>query len=260
MRYPTPTGRLTVEGVSFFFPRQTRPALHDISFQLEPGVSLGLIGPSASGKSTLARLLVGVWPARAGTVRLDGIDVFSWERSDSARHVGYLPQDVHLLEGSVKENIARLDQDAPDAMVIEAAKAAHAHELILRLPDGYDTQLGDDGTNLSGGQRQRIALARALYGDPRLLVLDEPSAHLDHEGEAALVDALEAAKARGATVVIIAHKPSILGQTDKMAVLKNGRLEMFGPRPEIMARTTRPAAVPVASVARLATHGEREPG
>jgi PrtD family type I secretion system ABC transporter len=236
---PAPEGRIELEGVAFRL--GDKVILRGISFKLAAGESLGLIGPSASGKSTLARLIVGVWKPAAGVVRLDGADVAAWPREDLGPHLGYLPQDVELFGGTVAENIARLG--APDATeVVRAAQRAHVHELILRLPKGYDTEIGDAGQALSPGQRQRIALARALYGKPRLIVLDEPNANLDHEGEEALARTLEILKADGVTVVIIAHRPSLLRNVDKMLVLNDGAVASFGPRAEVMARVTRQAA------------------
>ena len=236
---PAPEGRVELEGVAFRLGEKV--ILRGISFKLAAGESLGLIGPSASGKSTLARLIVGVWKPAAGVVRLDGADVAAWPREGLGPYLGYLPQDVELFGGTVAENIARLG--APDATeVVRAAQRAHVHELILRLPKGYDTEIGDAGQALSPGQRQRIALARALYGKPRLIVLDEPNANLDHEGEEALSRTLEILKADGVTVVIIAHRPSLLRNVDKMLVLNDGAVASFGPRAEVMARVTRQAA------------------
>jgi PrtD family type I secretion system ABC transporter len=236
---PAPEGRVELEGVAFRL--GDKIILRGISFKLAAGESLGLIGPSASGKSTLARLIVGVWKPAAGVVRLDGADVAAWPREGLGPHLGYLPQDVELFGGTVAENIARLG--APDATeVVRAAQRAHVHELILHLPKGYDTEIGDAGQALSPGQRQRIALARALYGKPRLIVLDEPNANLDHEGEEALSRTLEILKADGVTVVIIAHRPSLLRNVDKMLVLNDGAVASFGPRAEVMARVTRQAA------------------
>jgi ATP-binding cassette, subfamily C, type I secretion system permease/ATPase len=244
---PAPAGALRLEGVTFALKTGERPIVRGVSFALAPGESLGLIGPSASGKSTLARLIVGVWKPQAGTVRLDGADVAAWPRERLGPHVGYLPQDVELFAGTVAENIARLTQPDP-AEVIRAAQRAHVHELVLRLPQGYDTDIGESGQSLSPGQRQRIGLARALYGNPRLVVLDEPNANLDHEGDEALLSALQGLKEDGVTTVVIAHRPSLLREVDKMLVLREGAVETLGTRTDVMARVTR-AAVPAREAA-----------
>ena len=236
---PAPQGRVDAEGVAFRLGE--RVILRGVSFKLAAGESLGLIGPSASGKSTLARLIVGVWKPAGGVMRLDGADVAAWPREQLGQHLGYLPQDVELFGGTVAENIARLGTP-DDAQVVRAAQRANVHELILRLPKGYDTEIGEAGQSLSPGQRQRIALARALYGNPRLVVLDEPNSNLDHEGEEALARTLEVLKADGVTVVVIAHRPSILRSVDKMLILTDGAVASFGPRSEVMARVTRQAA------------------
>jgi len=238
---PAPAGKVQVEQLVFGFRPGVRPVLRGVSFALEPGEALGLIGPSASGKSTLARLIVGVWRPVSGAVRLDGADVSAWPREQLGPHIGYLPQDVELFGGTVAENIARLA--APDdAEVVRAAQRAHAHEFILRLPKGYDTDIGEGGQALSPGQRQRVGLARALYGSPRLVVLDEPNADLDHDGEEALLRTLQSLKEAGVTLIVIAHRPSLLRGVDKMLVLRDGAVERFGPRAEVMERVTRQAA------------------
>jgi ATP-binding cassette subfamily C exporter for protease/lipase/ATP-binding cassette subfamily C protein EexD len=244
---PVPRGRLAVESVAFTYPGTERVFLRGVSFGLAAGESLGIVGPSASGKSTLSRLLVGVWKPVSGAVRLEGADVAAWPRAALGPHIGYLPQDVELFSGTVAENIARLGE--PDAAeVVRAAQRAGVHEMILRLPKGYDSEIGEGGQVLSAGQRQRIALARALYGQPCLVVLDEPNSNLDHEGEQALSRALTILKEEGVTVVVVAHRPSLLAGVDRLLVLRDGMVDAFGSRGEVMARVTRvaPAAREVA--------------
>lgn len=234
MPLPRPSGRMSVEGAFACAPGSSLPILRGVTFSLAPGEALGVIGPSASGKSTLARLLVGIWPVQAGKVRLDGADVFQWNKEELGPWLGYLPQDVELFEGSIAENIARfgpLDGDA----VIQAARQAGVHDMILRLPQGYDTQLSTDGGSLSGGQKQRVALARALYGDPALIVLDEPNSSLDDVGEMALIHALGDLKRHGKTLVLISHRPTVLNIVDKLLVLREGTVHMFGSRDEVLA-------------------------
>ncbi|MFM9915186.1 MAG: type I secretion system permease/ATPase [Rhizobacter sp.] len=223
---PPPQGRLQVERVVFGHDA-SRPALiKGAQFALEAGESLGLVGESASGKTTLVRLMLGIWRPQSGTVRLDGADIAQWDRNALGAHLGYLPQDVELFGGSVAENIARLGP-VDGERVVEAAQLAQAHEMILRLPQGYDTPIGDGGSRLSGGQRQRIALARALYGNPKLVVLDEPNANLDAAGDEALRAALQTLKARGTTVVVVGHRPALMSCLDKIAVLKDGAVVAF---------------------------------
>ena len=232
---PQPEGYLKVENVTAMPPQGGKPILQGVSFDLSPGQMLGVIGPSAAGKSTLARLLVGVWPRAAGHVRLDGGELANWPPEQLGMNIGYLPQDVELLSGTVAENVARMHQ--PDSeKVIAAARLCDAHEMILRLPDGYETHIGEGGCVLSGGQRQRIALARALYGDPCLVVLDEPNANLDSDGEAALQKTLTRLKSRNKTVVVVSHRPAILTAVDLVLVLRGGQLETFGPRDEVLPR------------------------
>jgi PrtD family type I secretion system ABC transporter len=233
---PRPTGLLSVENVSFAPFGAPALVLTNLSFTIEPGDFVGVVGPSGAGKSTLARLLVGVWKANSGTVRLDGADVYSWEREDFGRHVAYQPQDTELFAGTVRDNIARFLPDATDAQVVEAAQLAGAHDLILRLPKGYETELGEGGAVLSAGQRQRVGLARTMFGEPRVVILDEPNANLDNEGETVLLAALGRIKERGTTVVLISHKPSVFALANKILVIVGGRVSDYGPRDEVFAR------------------------
>lgn len=228
MPLPKPQGQLGIEAVSAAPPGTTAPVLKGLSFALAPGEVLGVIGPSGAGKSTLARLLVGVWPAMMGTVRLDGADIFQWNKAELGPHIGYLPQDIELFAGTVAENIARFG-DIDAEQVVLAAQRAGVHEMILHLPHGYDTMLGDGGGGLSGGQRQRLGLARAMYGDPSLIVLDEPNSNLDDLGEQALVQAINDLRQRGKTIVLITHRTSIISITTRLLLLRDGALDMFGP-------------------------------
>lgn len=246
LQLPRPTGDLTVERVTFVPPGSDHPSLKGVSFRLPPATWLGIVGPSAAGKSTLAKLVCGVWKPRSGTVRLDGADVYDWSRADFGRHCGYLPQDVELFPGTVRDNIARFaaQDDVSDELVVAAARKAQVHEMILRLPKGYDTQVGPGGAALSAGQRQRVGLARALLGDPCLIVLDEPDASLDTEGEIALVAAMKAARQSGSTIVMVSHRPALLASADMIGVLVDGGLQHFGPREEVFAKILpRPRAV-----------------
>lgn len=244
-------GDLVVDRLIYAAEGQDVPIIKGISFSLSPGDVLGVIGPSAAGKSTLARLLVGIIKPTAGGVYLDGNSVYLWERTSFGQLVGYLPQSVSLLDGTIRDNIARMDEGDPRA-VIEAARTADVHEMIGRLPLGYDTPVGDARLTLSGGQRQRVALARCLYGHPRLIVLDEPNANLDATGEAALIRAIRAAKAEGAIVIMIAHRPAIMEVADKLLVLENGRVSQFGPRTDIISpmNSERSAAKPSPAIAK----------
>jgi ATP-binding cassette subfamily C protein/ATP-binding cassette subfamily C protein EexD len=250
---PEPVGKLSVERVSFAFPGQGVAMIKAVNFGLEPGESLAIIGPSAAGKTTLIRMLIGTLAPSAGNVRLDGADVYQWMREDFGRHVGYLPQDVELFDGTVFQNIARMAEATPEE-VYEAAKLAGCHEMILRLPNGYETEIGDGGQYLSGGQRQLIGLARAMFGRPKLVVLDEPNSNLDGDSEAALTSALERLKAQDTTVVLVSHRPTLVQGVDKVLLLKEGAMEMFGPRAEVLKRLMtqpRPAEAAVPATARL---------
>ena len=239
---PDPRGRLQVEGVSVKFPETEQPQLRGVSFALKPGQTLGVVGSSGSGKTTLARVIAGALQPQAGTVRLDGAEYEAREGDELARWIGYLPQVPSLFAGSIKENITRfatsagLDPEAADRGAVKAALAAGAHELIQRLPQGYDTVLGPFGQGLSAGQAQRIALARALYNDPVLLVLDEPNSNLDQEGEAALMQAILGAAARGAAVVVIAHRAGVLARVDRLLMMRDGAVQLVGPREEVLAK------------------------
>lgn len=238
---PTPKGELAVEGVGVRAPAREQPLLKHLAFKVAPGEVLGVIGPSGAGKTTLARILAGAMTPDVGKVRIDGADYEAWDPEKLARHIGYLPQDSILFAGSVKENISRFSStpetaEAVDAAAVAAATAAGAHELILRLPNGYDTVLGPGGRGLSAGQSQRVALARAMFGDPCLIIMDEPNSHLDAEGEAALMQAVKTAKERGAAVILIAHRTGVLNIADRLMVLKDGAIEGLGPRDEIVAR------------------------
>jgi ATP-binding cassette subfamily C protein len=242
---PQPKTQLSVERVGVVPPGSNIPVLHDVSFTLESGIALGIIGPSASGKSSLARALVGVWPATHGKIRLDGAALELWSPEALGASVGYVPQNVELFAGTIAENIARFNPAAASADIIAAARAAKIHELILRFPDGYETSIGEAGCVLSAGQRQRLALARALYGDPFLIVLDEPNSNLDTEGEKALVDALAGVKSRGGIAVVISHRPTVLAAVDHLLVLSEGHVQAFGCKQEVLERIRRSANVAV---------------
>ena len=235
MPLPAPEGAIRVEGLSAGAPDARKPIIRGVNFQVSAGEVVGIIGPSGAGKSTLARALLGVWPSLAGTVRLDGADISQWRREELGQYIGYLPQDIELFEGSISQNISRFGTvNAP--AVVAAARMAGIHELILQLPDGYDTLIGANGGGLSGGQRQRIGLARALYGEPRLVVLDEPNSNLDDAGEKMLAEALQKLRQSRATVFVITHRSGVLAQVDKLLVLNQGELSLFGPRDQVLAR------------------------
>ncbi len=251
MSLPPPQGRMQVEQLMAGAPGTPGTILRGISLALQPGDVLAVVGPSASGKTTLARLLVGLWPASMGKVRLDGADIQAWNKQELGPHIGYLPQGVALFDGTLAENIARFGK--VDMHKVEAAaRAVGLHELISTLPQGYDTLVGPGGVRLSGGQRQRVGLARAFYGDPVYVVLDEPNSSLDEEGDAALSEAIKQASARGATVVVITHRTSVLSVTNKMLVLRDGQQQAFGPRDEVLAalkQAARQAQMPVPTAA-----------
>ena len=244
---PEPKGQILVQNVTAAPPGSQKPVLKNVNFQLQPGQGLGVVGPSASGKSTLARLLVGVWMPQQGSVRLDGATFDQWDRSALGVHIGYLPQNIELFDGSIKDNIARFNAQIQDDDVVLAAKRAGVHEMILQMPKGYETLIGLGGTVLSGGQVQRIALARALYGDPALLVLDEPNANLDAPGDAALTAAIADCRKRQKTVIVMTHRPSAIAAVDMLLVLNAGQVELFGPKKEVLAKLQnkkRPASQP----------------
>ena len=235
MQLPEPKGHITAQQVSAAPPGITTPVLKNINFEVKPGHGLGIVGPSASGKSTLARLLVGVWMPQRGSVRLDGATFDQWDRNLLGPHIGYLPQNIELLDGTIKDNISRFMAQPPDEGVVLAAQRAGVHDMILQMPNGYDTLIGSGGITLSGGQIQRIALARALYGDPALLVLDEPNANLDTNGDNALTSAIAGCRKRGKSVIVITHRPSAIAAVDMLLVLQAGQVEHFGPKNEVLA-------------------------
>ena len=262
MALPAPKNALVVENVVGAPPGIQRVVVQDINFTLKAGQGLGVIGPSASGKSSLARLIVGVWPAVRGKVRVDGAALDQWSSAELGRHIGYLPQDVELFAGTVAQNIARFEPDAPSDAIIAASQVAGVHDMIVRLPEGYDTQIGESGAVLSAGQRQRIALARALYRDPFLVVLDEPNSNLDSDGDKALTQAIVRVRQRGGIVVVVAHRPSALAGVDQVLAMLNGRAHALGPRDEVLAKlfappqAAPPAAAPPAAAAAAAGGGQ----
>jgi PrtD family type I secretion system ABC transporter len=237
-----PKELVSVENLHLAAPGSKAPIIRNVSFEARAGEAIGIIGPSASGKSSLARAIVGLWQPLGGNVRLDRACLMQWDEAELGRHIGYLPQEASLFQGSIAENIARFDPDASSKGVIEAARRAGVYEMIVRFPDGFDTEIGEQGAALSAGQRQRIALARALYGDPFLVVLDEPNANLDAEGDAALARAVSGIKARGAIALVIAHRPSALAAVDKVLVLAGGQVQAFGPKDKVLKPTPAQAA------------------
>ena len=234
MPLPKPQGALSVEGASAAPPGVKTPVVRNVSFAISPGDVLGVIGPSGSGKSTLARLLVGVWPTMVGKVRLDGADIYQWNKAELGPSIGYLPQDIELFSGTVSENIARFGEIDSEKVVM-AAKRAGVHDMILHLPEGYDSMLGDGGAGLSGGQKQRLGLARAMYGDPSVIVLDEPNSNLDDAGEQALVNAVKDLRQRGKTIILITHRTSAIAATTKLLLMREGSVHMFGPTDKVLA-------------------------
>ena len=242
VQLPAPKGRLDVKSVTKYAPGSRRsdraPILDQVSFSLEPGDAVGVIGPSASGKSTLARIIVGAWRPDAGEVRIDGATLDQWDDAALGRHIGYLPQHLELLAGTIRDNIARFDPEADDDAVIAAARLAGVHDMVLQLPDGYATELGHDDMPLSGGQIQRLGLARAVYGLPRYVVLDEPNSNLDASGDEALAHAIVELRKQGCTVVVMAHRPSAIAAVNKVLVLHGGRVSEFGPKDEVLQRAT----------------------
>ena len=236
LHLPKPSGKIDVEDVYYVVPGTNVPIIRNLSFSLQPGEIIGVVGPSAAGKSTLMKLLLGIWQTTTGSVRLDGADVYSWNRDDFSHYVGYLPQQADLFDGTIKDNIARLVPGASDESIIHAAKMAHAHDMILHLAQGYETDIGPNGAILSAGQRQRIGLARAFYGDPKFVVLDEPNANLDQEGEEALLNTIKNAKKQGITTVIVSHRPAIMEAVDTMMVLKDGGILAYGARDDVLAK------------------------
>jgi PrtD family type I secretion system ABC transporter len=259
MPLPAPEGNLNAIGLVVAPPGAKAEVLRGVSVDIRAGEAVGIVGPSASGKSTLVRALIGVWPAQRGVVRLDGADITQYDRVELGRYLGYLPQDVELFGGTVAENIARLGNVDSEA-VVQAARLAGVHDLILQFPDGYDTRIGQGGQSLSGGQRQRIALARALYGSPRLVVLDEPNSNLDHAGEAALAEALTALRRQRTTIVVVTHRPNILTSMDKILVLNAGNVERFGTRDEVLGSLVRPVVMPTQRPAVAAMASSRQGG
>ena len=239
MTLPPPKGEIECEGLTFGHGEEGEPTVSNIGFKVPAGKALALVGPAAAGKTTLARLLLGILKPRLGHVRLDGMEVSEWRSTDRGRHIGYLPQDIELFAGPIRDNIARMGQADPE-LVLAAARLAGVHEMILRLPQGYETEVGEGGAALSGGQRQRIALAPALYGNPSVVVLDELNSNLDQSGVEALLNAIIQLKAMGTTLIIIAHQPSVVRHVDYLVVLSEGKVQMSGPRDEMISRVTGP--------------------
>ena len=238
---PKPHKVLNLEGVAVLIPGTQRFVLNSVTMEVVAGQALAIIGPSAAGKSSLARAMAGIWPAARGSIRLDGASLDRWSNASLGLHLGYMPQDVDLFEGTITENIARFEENADSVAILEAARAADVHEMILRLPNGYETRIGDRGTSLSAGQRQRIGLARAMYRNPFLVILDEPNSNLDADGDAALMKAILSVKQRGGIAIVVSHRPTVLQAVDLVAVVGNGQLTAFGPRDEIIRKATKQA-------------------
>jgi PrtD family type I secretion system ABC transporter len=245
MDLPAPRGHVTVENLTAFAPGADKQLLSGISFDLPAGSGLGIIGPTGAGKSTLARAIVGAWPAMRGTVRLNGATMDQWDPAVLGAYLGYLPQEVELFDGSIAENIARFSPDADSGAIVKAAREASVHDLVLKMTDGYNTQISEGGAKLSAGQRQRIGLARALYGAPTLVVLDEPNSNLDAEGESALIQAMASVRERGGTVIVVAHRPSAISVLDQLMMIRDGQMVAFGPKDEVLKKVmARPVEVP----------------
>jgi ABC-type protease/lipase transport system fused ATPase/permease subunit len=243
---PALTGAVSVKNLVCMMPDQPNPLLAGVDFALSPGDGLGIIGPSGAGKTTLAKALLGIWPHLRGEVRLDGATHDQWDRDKLGRHIGYLPQEVVLLPGSLVSNIARFDPDVSAEKVIQAAQLAGIHQFVLSFDKGYGTHVGTGGRKLSAGERQRVALARAIYGNPPLIVLDEPNSNLDAEGDQALTNAIKTMRTNGSTVIVVAHRPSAINAVDKLLFLRNGRQVAFGPKEEVLKQVIR--TVPSASL------------
>ncbi len=256
LQLPDPHERLTVEGLASGPPAAQRLIVSDVNFTVPAGGAVGVIGPSASGKSSLARAILGIWPAYRGSVRLDGAALDQWDSDALGKHVGYLPQDVELFAGTIAQNICRFAEDATSEAIVAAAKAARVNDLILRLPNGYDTEIGDGGMTLSAGQRQRVALARALYGDPFLVVLDEPNSNLDAEGEQALSEAIMSVRGRGGIVIVVAHRPSALASVDLVLMMNEGRMQAFGPKEQVLGQVLRPQQVERQNALKVVAEGQ----
>jgi PrtD family type I secretion system ABC transporter len=259
MELPKPSATLTVDGIAVSPPGSNRLVVQGVAFQLKAGQAMGVIGPSASGKSSLSRAIVGVWPTVQGKIRIDGAALDQWTPEALGPHIGYLPQDMELFGGTIAQNIARFAPEASAESVIAAGKAAGVHELILGLPDGYETEVGEGGANLSAGQRQRVGLARALYGDPFLVVLDEPNSNLDRDGDEALTRAILGARARGGIVVVVAHRPSALAGVDNILIMVNGRPQAVGPKEQVLRESAQPKGA-VAEPTPLRSAGRAQEG